>query len=232
MKRVIAIAVAVAALGTAAGCGGSAKAAAPTHLNGLFRIAPGRCAGGHGKPSGSYLIVISAARSRAVRNPRNRCANHVYTLLRPGTEGGLTTGRFQPEPSPAFDARRNSTATHLIAPVAFGPYLLGFATNSRDEQDAPSGAPAYPAPSAIDENGTLDLDLRSLVMTYAGNANATCRQSYGVGCWNLGSRSAQGTYDAATHHFIIDWLTGEAFVPTGDSIAVHLEGTLVPRAAA
>jgi hypothetical protein len=220
----------VAALGAPAGCGGAAKAAAPQHLDGVFRIAPGACASGHRKPSGSYLIVVSAARSRAVRNPRSTCGDHDYTLLRPGTEGGLTTGRFQPEPSPAFDAHRDSTATHLIAPVAFGPYRLGFATNRRDEQDAPNGAPAYPAPSAIVSEGTLDVDLRSLVMTYAGNAEATCRQSYGVGCWNLGSRSAQGTYDASTRRFTIDWLTGESFVPTGDSIEVHLEGTFDPEA--
>ena len=231
MKRLIAAAVAVVALGAAAGCSGSAKAVAPNRLVGLFKISAGHCASAGAKPTGSYLLVVSAAQAKAVRNPRGGCANTEYTLLRPGIDGGLETGRFQGQPSPVFDAKRNSTAARVISPVFFGPYRLGFATSPRDEQGAPTSAPVYPAPVALNSAGTLTVDLRSLVMTYAGRPNSSCAQSFGLGCWDLGSKSASGTYNATTHHFVIDWFTGESFTPKGDSIEVHLEGTFVPGSA-
>jgi hypothetical protein len=230
VKRLIAVAVVVTGLGLAAGCSGSAKAGAPARLAGLFKLSAGHCTSARAKPAGSYLVVVSAANARAVRNPRGGCANSEYTPLSPGTDGGLETGRFQEQPAPTFDARRNSTATRLITPVAFGHYRLGFATSPRDEQGAPTGAPTYPAPVALNTAGALTVDLRSLVMTYAGRANSTCAQSFGLGCWDLGSKSATGTYNPTTHHFLIDWFTGESFTPKGDSIEVHLEGTFVPGA--
>src|SRR3954451_20774676 len=190
MRRAIAAAVVVAGLGFAAGCGGSVKAATPNRLVGLFKISAGHCSSSRAKPTGSYLIVVAAAQARAVRNPRGGCANSDYTPLRPGTDGGLETGSFQGQPRPTFDANRNSTAGRLIAPAFFGRYRLGFATDTRDEQGAPGGAPPYPVPTALDSAVSLTVDLRSLVMTYAGRANSTCAQSYGLGCWDLGSENA------------------------------------------
>jgi hypothetical protein len=211
------------------GCGGSAKAATQSRLPaGLFAPTAGSCTTSDARPSGSYLIVISAAADKAVKNPKSRCANHDYTPLRPGTDGGLALGRFQSLPNPVFDAKRNSTAGKVFAPVDFGAFAIGFATTPRDEQDAPSGAPTYPVPAATVSGSTLNVDLRSLVVTYAGPPNSTCRQSSGLGCWELGSRSATGTYDAATRHFVLDWFAGQSFTPKGDSVEVHLEGTFVP----
>jgi ABC-type amino acid transport substrate-binding protein len=228
MKRVLLAVAALVALGLAAGCGGSAKAAAPTRLIGLFKLTPGHCTTAQAKPTGSYLIAISAAENHAVTNKQGGCADPAYTPLTPGTDGGLITGGFQTEPKPAFDAERNATATRIVKPVAFGRFRFGMSTNPRDEQDAPGGEPAFPAPVALDTDGALAIDLRSLVLTYAGRSHSTCKQSYGLGCWELGSKSASGTYDAATHQFVIDWFSGESFVPNGDSIEVHLEGTFVP----
>jgi hypothetical protein len=226
--RWLAAGLVVAAL---AGCGGHAKAAATSsRLIGKFALTPGHCTTAQAKPTGSYLVVISAAQNRTAPNPEGGCADPGYTPLRPGTDGGLITGRFQSAAGVAFDAHRNATASRIIAPVAFGPYRFGFATNSRDEQDAPGGVPAFPAPVAIDRGGALSVDLRSLVVTYAGKPQSTCKQAYGLGCWDLGSKSAAGTYDAATHHFVIDWFAGESFTPKGDSIEVHLEGTFEPGA--
>jgi ABC-type amino acid transport substrate-binding protein len=231
VKRVLVALAALVVLGLTTGCSGSAKAAAPTRLIGLFKITPGQCTTAQAKPTGSYLIAISAAANHAVTNSQGGCANSSYTPLTPGSDGGLITGGFQTEPRPAFDANRNAAATRIIKPVSFGPFRFGLSTNPRDEQDAPGGEPAFPAPVALDTDGALAIDLRSLVLTYAGRAGSTCKQSYGLGCWELGSKSAAGTYDAATHHFVIDWFSGESFVPNGDSIEVHLEGTFVPSGA-
>jgi hypothetical protein len=230
--RFLVAAAAVACIGGLAGCSGrSAKAAVPSHLNGLFRLAAGQCTTADARPTGSYLIVVSAAANKAARNPGGGCANADYTPLRPGADGGLRTGVFQLPPSPAFDAHRNSRSAAIITPVAFGAFRFGFATSPRDEQDAPTGALAYPAPAATVSGTTLNVDLRSLVVGYAGGPGSTCAKSYGLGCWDLGSKSAGGTYDAATHQFVIDWFAGESFTPKGDSIEVHLAGTFVPRAA-
>jgi hypothetical protein len=232
MMRQPTIALAAAAMLAAiglSGCGGQAKAATVTRLPaGLFTLTAGACTTADARPTGSYLIVISAAANKAVKNPKSGCANHDYTLLKPGTDGGLAVGRFQPQPSPAFDAKRDSTAVRIFAPVDFGPFAVGFATTPRDEQDAPGGAPAYPVPAATVSGTTLNVDLRSLVVTYAGPPSSTCKSSFGLGCWELGSKSASGNYDATTRHFVIDWFAGQSFTPKGDSVEVHLEGSFVP----
>lgn len=224
--------LALIALVGLSGCGGGhpAAAPAPTRLTGLFKLAPGRCTSATAKPTGSYLIVISASQNKAVRNSRGGCVNKNFTVLRPGTDGGLITGRFQAAPTPLFDARRNSRAGAIIKPVRFGPFRLGFATDAHDEQDAVGSAPAYVAPIATVSGKALTVDLRSLVISYGGQPNSTCASGYGIGCWELGSRSASGSYDPITHRFVIDWFTGESFTPKGDSIEVRLAGRFVPSA--
>ncbi|MBV9871403.1 MAG: hypothetical protein JO214_12365 [Frankiaceae bacterium] len=225
MKRLIGGVAALLTVAALAGCGGSAKAAAPTKLAGQFGITPGHCTTPRAKPTGSYFVAISAAAGHALQNRAGGCANPSYTPLAAGTDGGLITGEFQPQPAKVFDANRNSRAVRLFAPVRFGHYRLGFATSARDEQHAPAGAPAYPPPAAIVTGDTLSVDLRSLVLTYAGRSNSSCRASFGVGCFNLGSKNATGTYDATTHRYVIDWFSGAAFTPNGDSMEFHLEGT-------
>jgi hypothetical protein len=200
------------------------------HLDGLFKISPGRCAGATGLPTGSYLVVLSAASGKTVGNPDGGCANPAYTLLKPGTDGGLITGEFQQVGGATFDRHGNSRDDRVLLPVRFGKFRVGFGTDSHDEQDAPNGAPAYPDPSAIVEGTALRIDLRSLVVSYAGAPGSSCDTTYGVGCWELGSENAAGTYDAATGHYSIQWFSGASFTPRGDSIEVHLEGTFVPKA--
>lgn len=215
----------------AGGCsgGGHPTAASPQRLDGEFRLAAGACSTGKQPPTGSYLVVISAAADHTVRNPHGGCRNASYTLLRPGTDGGLVTGEFQEVAGATFDARRNSRQDRIIEPVRFGKLALGFATSAYDEQAAANGAPAFPRPAAIRTASGIQVDLRSLVVSYGGPAGATCRTSLGIGCWQLGSENATGTYNPATGAFAIDWFSGESFVAKGDSIEVHLAGTFVPR---
>ncbi|HVW79550.1 MAG TPA: hypothetical protein VHB69_01240 [Mycobacteriales bacterium] len=228
-RRALAALTAGAALVLAAGCSGTHQTTPDaTHLDGLFRIAPGACPAASGLPTGSYLVVLSAASGGTVGNPHGGCKNPAYTLLDPGTDGGLVTGEFQQVSGPTFDRHGNSRDGRIIAPVRFGKLDVGFGTSSRDEQDAPAGAPAFPVPSAIVRGSALSVDLRSLVVSYAGDADTSCKTTYGVGCWELGSENATGTYDAATGHYSIQWFSGASFTPKGDSIEVHLEGTFVP----
>lgn len=228
-QALVAVVAALAGIAGLSGCGGRADAATKvTTLTGLFRITPGACPTPNQPPTGSYLVVISAATGKEVPNPKGGCANPAYTLLKPGRDGGFRTGAFQDDPAPLFDAHRNSRADGIIVPTAFDGFRFGFATSRYDEQDSPSGQPAYLPPTATVRNAALDVDLRSLVISYAGAPSSTCRQSYGLGCWELGSRSASGSYNASTHAYSLSWFTGESFTPKGDSIEVHLTGSYAP----
>lgn len=222
--------LAIAGLLAVAGCSGSHQATPDAvHLAGLFHIDAGACAGKKGLPTGSYLVVLSAASGGTVGNARGGCANPAYSLLRPGTDGGLVTGEFQENAGPTFNAHGDSREGRIVIPARFGALRFGFATSTRDEQDAPTGAAAFPQPSAVIEGSKLRIDLRSLVVSYGGRPGATCAETFGGGCWELGSENASGTYDAATGHFTLQWFSGRSFTPKGDSIEVHLEGTFVPQ---
>jgi hypothetical protein len=227
-RRLAALTVGIA-LAASACSGHSSPTAQSSRLTGLFKITPGACATGKAKPSGSYLVVISAAESKTVPNKQSECQNTAYTLLKPGTDDGLVTGEFQDVPGPAFDKQGDGRADRIVVPTKFGPYRFGIATNTHDQQGAANGAATYPQPEAIVSGSSLRVDLRSLVVTYHGPSSSTCKQAYGVGCWELGSENATGTYDAATGAYDINWFSGESFTPKGDSIEVHFEGTFVPR---
>ncbi len=232
VKTAVLATAALASIGLASGCSGKSQAAtpAPSKLVGTFHLAAGHCSTKTATPTGSYLIVIAAAADKPVLNKNGGCANPAYTPLTPGKDGGLVTGKFQNEPDPTFDAHRNALATDIIKPVEFGNFALSLATSAKDEQDAPTGPAAFPVPVAQVTGSQLSIDLRSLVLLYGGYPSSTCAQHYGTGCWELGSVSAGGTYDAATHAFVIQWFTGESFVPQGDSLEFHLAGTFTPAA--
>jgi hypothetical protein len=211
-----------------ASCGGSGSSTGPARaLVGTFEIEAGRCPTAHGVPSGSFLVIVNSSGGRTVANPNGGCANKFYTPLSPGLDKGITTGQFQPNPIPTFDAHSNSLAAAVIQPVSFLGVKLGMGTSPNDVQDDPSGAPTFSPPKAVVRGTKLTIDLRSLNITYGGQANTTCVTSHGYGCWNLGSKSANGTYDPSTHRFVAQWFVGETFTQLGDSMVVRLEGKFV-----
>jgi hypothetical protein len=219
------LSVALAACGS--GAGGSAG---PSYsLNGTFDLHPGHCTSTNGSPSGSFLVVVDSANAKTVANPAGKCADPDYTPLIPGVDKGIETGTFQNNPTPTFDAHSNSLADALIEPASFLGTKFGMATSAQDVQDAPNGTPAFNPPTATVRGTALTLDLRSLNITYGGTPNTTCSNGQGYGCWNLGSKSANGTYDAKTHQFVVQWFVGEAFTELGDSMIIRFEGTFVPR---
>jgi hypothetical protein len=216
---------------TLASCGGGSPSASgpPKELIGTFELQGGHCAGAHGAPTGSFLVIVDSAGSKTVGNPDGGCANKYYTLLSPGTEKGIETGGFQEDPTPTFDVNGASLADEVIKPVSFLGVKLGMATNPDDVQDAPSGPIAFTPPEATVRGTNLTIDLRSLNITYGGAPNSSCVNDAGYGCWNLGSKAATGSYNAKTHQFVVQWFVGETFTQLGDSMIVRFEGTFVPR---
>jgi hypothetical protein len=220
------IGFAVAAL--AALCSACSTATASPQLVGTFRLTAGHCSSPTAPPTGSYFVVGNAADGKPVPSSQGACSDHMFVPLAPGTDGGLVTGSFQPDPTPTFSANGSSLAGSIIVPVNFQGQKVGMATSGNDDQNAPNAAPIFPVPTATVDGSNLDVDLRSLHFSYGGLPGSTCVTSYGQGCWDLGSRSAAGTYDKSTKHFTLDWFVGEAFSQAGDSIEVHFEGTFVP----
>src|SRR5262249_4159402 len=95
--------------------------AASTKLVGTFGLTAGKCDGG--SASGTYFRMVQPSGTVAsgpfVSNGDSTCADKTYTLLAPGSDGGLVTGTNQAAPSPAFDAQGNALAGRIVVPATF-----------------------------------------------------------------------------------------------------------------
>jgi hypothetical protein len=202
--------------------------AAGTPLVGTFTITPGSCSGG--AASGTYLrMVLSGGTNTAgpyFSNSDSTCSDNTYTPLAPGREGGLVTGSYEPQPSPAFDSAGNALADQITAPVAFEGVNFSTATNPVDPQTGLN----VPAPS-IELNGTV----------LSGNV-----QSFGVSWnnqeFNQGSPKPDGsspgnttpvtgTYDPSTGAYTLQWSSQVVGGPfNGFSAFWNLTGRFVPAA--
>jgi hypothetical protein len=222
--------VALPGLGSATWLGAEPAAAAGTPLIGTFTITPGSCNGG--VASGTYLrMVLSGGTNSAgpyFSNSDSTCSDNSYTPLAPGSGGGLITGSYQPQPSPAFDSAGNALASQITAPVAFEGVKFSTATNPVDPQTGLH----VPAPS-ISLNGTA----------LSGNV-----QSFGVSWnnqeFNQGSPKPDGStpgnttpvtgvYNPATGAYTLQWSSQVVGGPfNGFSAFWNLTGRFVPAAGA
>jgi hypothetical protein len=209
-----AVAVAVAPVG-----------AAPTRaktLNGTFKLTPGSYA--HGRAHGTWFrMIISRDRPKKayLPNPDSKARDKTYTLGRPGADGGLATGRFQPHPDPPFDRKGNARANRIIRPSPFTAIDFGVATLQEDPQSKKTVA----APSAHVEG-------RRLTVRLPGYTAEWNKQFFNQGAPKPdGSGSpATGTYDSRTKRFVLTWTSKIAGGPfNGYSGLWHLEGTFSPR---
>ncbi len=189
-------------------------------LAGVFEIAAGQCEGT--TVSGSYFRMVQAggtADGPYIPNPDSPCAtDQTYSLLAPGADGGLATGRHQPAPDPAFDATGNATAAAIVQPVTFFGVAFALAT---DEATDP------PALTAV--AGALSGQVQGWTAYYAGapfNQGSPKPDGSKPGL----TSDVSGTIDPATGAFVIEWsslIVGGAF----DSFTGiwHLEGVFQPE---
>ena len=195
---------------------------------GLFRFTPGAYA--NGKATGSYIRLVLAGGSREsgpfFPNPSSRATT--YTLLNPGTDGGLRTGSYQPAPSPAFSATGDALASRIIAPQRFAFIQYSAQTSPKDPQ---TGADV-PAPSISVTDGKLSGQLQS----FAAQWN---KQNFNVGSPKPNgsfpglTSPVTGTYNADTKAYTLEWtsqIVGGAF--NNFSASWHFEGTFEPGCAA
>jgi hypothetical protein len=196
-----------------------ADTAAPSlfegELAGLFAVDPGVCTGG--ATSGSYFRMVqpggTADAGPFIPNADSACADTTYSLLSPGTDGGLTTGAWQAAPDPAFDATGNGLADMIVAPVTFFGVAFAAATD-----------PNETAPSVTASDGVLTGDMSAFTAYY------------GTGVFNQGAPKPDGSGPAPTGtinvtdgSYMLEWtslIVGGSF--DGFTGVWHLEGTFTP----
>jgi hypothetical protein len=153
------VAVGGVALSVLAACSSGPSTAKPSvstgahALVGTFRLTPGACVSSGA--TGTYFRMISPdgsiARGPFFANPDSTCSEKTYTLAKPGTDGGFVTGRYQPNPSPAFDPNGNALANEIVTPQPFTAIAFTVSTNKVDHQTGLT----VPVPSIRVNHGRL-----------------------------------------------------------------------------
>jgi hypothetical protein len=217
------IAFGVVALGSdpAGAASGSSRS-----LVGTFKLQAGSCVGT--SVTGTYFQMISPGGTVATgpffNNPGSTCANKAYTLLAPGTKGGLVTGKYQPNPTPAFDAQGGALANSIVQPTPFTSIAFSVATNSTDPQTSLSVPPP-----AIKVNKNK---LSGQVQGWSASWNKLYfnQGSPKPGGSKPGLTAAlTGTYNAKSRAFVITWtsqIVGGPF--NGFTGSWHLAGKFAP----
>jgi hypothetical protein len=126
---------------TAASPSASAPAG-PQTLVGTIRLTAGQCEGS--SPSGSYFRMIvpggTIQAGKFFNNPDSLCTDKSYTLVGPGTAGGFVTGKYQPNPTPPFDASGNALTGQIVAPTGFTGIKFSISTNPQGPADREASA--------------------------------------------------------------------------------------------
>jgi hypothetical protein len=225
------VALSSLAVTVAVGAGVIATATAETNakagggLSGTLKLAAGKAAtvGGKATYVGTYFRMIQpGGTDNYFANPASTAANKTYTLLRPGSQGGLKLGSFQPAPSPAFSSSGNALASSIVQPAAFATAKFSISTSAKDPQTGKTD----PAPS---------LKLNGSKIT--GNLTAWTA-SWNKIYFNQGSpkpggatvsptQPVTGTYNAKTKAFTITWYSAIIGGPfNGFTGFWHLQGTV------
>jgi hypothetical protein len=192
-------------------------------LVGTFKLRAGVCVGN--AVTGTYFQMIypggTVANGKFFENPDSTCANKDYTLAVPGAQGGFVTGKYQPNPTPAFSAQGGALANGIVQPQVFAAIDFSIATNKVDPQTGLT----VPPPAISLKKGRL-----------SGQVEAWSA-AWNKGYFNQGSpkpdgtspgltRALSGTYNAKTHAFVITWSSQVVGGPFGGFTGFwHLSGT-------
>lgn len=218
-----AVALALVALFAAA----PAARAAGTNMAGTFALTAGACPSGGA--IGTYFRMVqpsgTVANGPFVSNSDSTCADKTYTLLAPGSEGGVVTGAYQPAPSPAFDAQGNSLASRITVPATFFGVRFGLSTDPHDLQ---TGTAVPPLAVQADSAGKLSGDLRAWEATW-NKQDFNQGSPKPDGSMPKLTTPAQGTYDASTGAFVLEWTSTIVGGPFNEFTGSwHLAGTFRP----
>jgi hypothetical protein len=225
--RILASVVAVGLLLAAAGPAGAASTAKAKGLVGVFKLAPGASSGT--AVTGSFFRMVqpggTVASGPFVPNADSTATTKTYTLLTPGTDGGLATGTYQPAPTPAFDSAGNGLAAAIVGPTKFFGVNFALATNKTD----PQTSQATKVPSIKITKGKLTGDLDALGVDY-GNQHFNQGAPKPDGSFPGATAGPTGTYNAKTGQYTLDWSSAIVGGPFNGFTGIwHLEGIFKPK---
>ena len=204
---------------------GPATAQSEGALVGTFRVTGGSCSSG-----GSYFRMIlptGGAGGPFVSNADSSCPDKTFTALSPGTNGGLVTGSYQPEPTPAFDADGNGRSNGITQPATFFGVQFSTSTNSTDPQ---TGIGAPPPAIAADGSGNLSGSLDAFAASWNHQEFNQGSPKPGGGRPGLTS-GPTGSYNASSGAFTLEWTSQIVGGPFNNFTGQwHLSGTFVPAA--
>lgn len=204
-----------------------APASAATTLVGTFTVTAGSC--GPGQVSGSYFRMIlqgGNANGPYLSNSDSTCSDQSYTPMAPGTDGGLQTGRYQPQPSPAFDGSGNALAKRIISPANF--YGVGYSASTQPTD--PQTDKAVPAPQITLSGTALSGSLQAVSVSW-NNQYFNQGSPKPDGTYPGNTTPLTGTYDPATGAYTMQWTSQVVGGPfNGFSGLWHLTGRFVPAA--
>lgn len=193
-------------------------------LVGLFRLTSGSYAGG--KVSGSYirLVLPGGSVQKGPYFPNPNSSGGTYTLLRPGTDGGLRTGAYQEPPNPPFAGLGNATANRIMVPQSFAFINYSLSTSKIDPQTKLT----VPPPSIGVSDGKLSGSLQAVSAEW--NSQFFNQGSPKPDGSSPGLTSAvTGTYNADTKAYTLDWTSQIVGGPFNHFSGVwHLEGVFEP----
>lgn len=142
-----------------------------------------------------------------------------WGLLVSGTDGGLISGAYQPDPPPTVHVGDLTGARSLIDPDVF--LFFGFPTFvSTNEIDPVDGITRYPVPVIFDHgDGTITADLSSWDCQWG-----VVHFNQGAPKSSAGNPAPSGTYEAQTGAYSLSW---KSFVTEGAFKGSTGEWTLV-----
>jgi hypothetical protein len=204
-----------------------ALSAGGTPLAGTLKLAPGTLVHSHGKVqyTGTYFrMLLPGATDKYFANPDSRAKDKTYTLLRPGTDGGLELGRFQRPPSPAFAGNGFALASRITKPEKFASINFSISTAPADAQSgARDSAPSLTL-RGTKLTGRLSAWTAEWNKIYFNQGTPKPNGSYpGL------TRPVTGTYNRKTKAFTITWYSAIVGGPfNGFTGYWHLQGRVKP----
>lgn len=197
-------------------------------LQGLFKITAGKCSSA-GVTEGSYFRMVQpggkVGEGPFVSNTDSQCGDQTFTPMQPGSDGGLSTLKYQAHPSKPFDSSGNGAASAITLPTKWFGVAYSLTTNQTDPQTTTQTS--VPKISLI--NGKLTGDLRAFAAAWNGqHFNQGSPKPDGSKPGNTAGPT--GSYDAATKAFTLDWTSQIVGGPFNNFTGKwHLEGVFAPK---
>jgi hypothetical protein len=199
---------------------GPAHSAGRTELKGTLELTAGALT--HSGYAGTYFrMVLPGGKNGYFQNSSSLAKDKTYTLLAPGSNGGLELGSYQPPPKPAFSGG-SALARAITVPEGFEHIKFSISTAKTDAQ---SGKPVGPPTLYLNGDkitGNLSAWTAEWNKIYFNQGSPKPGNTYPGG-----TTPVTGTYNPKTKAFLITWysqIVGGPF--NGFTGFWHLEGKL------